>query len=112
MRKKIIIDPNCRHPDVVRHDILTRAYFQSRGLVSFHETEDIDGRTILTIDFRNPLDADAFDHGSARLMDRATLIPTVTTQREMEWHTRPSRKSSPLSTKSVIPIWLPVLNAA
>ena len=60
MREKIIIDPNCRHPDVVRHDILTRAHYQSRGIVSFDETKDIDGRTILTIDFRDPLDADDF----------------------------------------------------
>jgi hypothetical protein len=57
MREKIIIDPGCDHPDVVRHDILTRAHFHSRGLVSFKETADIDGRTIPTIDFRDPLDA-------------------------------------------------------
>ena len=60
MREKIIIDPDCDHPDVVRHDILTRAHYQSHGLVSFDETKDIDGRTILTIDFRDPLDADDF----------------------------------------------------
>ena len=60
MQEKIIIDPNYRNPDVVRRDILTRAHYQSRGLVSFDETEDIDGRTILTIDFRDPLDADDF----------------------------------------------------
>ena len=60
MREKIIIDPDCHHPEVVRRDILTRAHYQSRGLVSFDETQDIDGRTILTIDFRDPLDADDF----------------------------------------------------
>ena len=60
MREEIIIDPDCRHPDVVRHDILTRAHFQTRGLVSFKKEEDIDGRTILTVEFRDPLDADDF----------------------------------------------------
>jgi hypothetical protein len=60
MREKIIIDPDRRNADVVRHDILTRAHYQSRGLVSFHEAADIDGRTILTIDFRDPLDAGHF----------------------------------------------------
>lgn len=60
MREEIIIDPDWRHPDVLRHDILTRAHYQSCGLVSFDETADIDGRTVLMIDFRNPLDADHF----------------------------------------------------
>jgi hypothetical protein len=60
MQEKIIIDPDCDHPDAVRHDILTRAHCQSRGLVNFEEKEDIDGQTVLTIDFRNPLDADHF----------------------------------------------------
>jgi hypothetical protein len=60
MQKKIIIDPDYYYPDVVRHDILTRAHFRSRGLVSFKETADIDGRTILTIDFHDPLDAGHF----------------------------------------------------
>jgi hypothetical protein len=59
MREKIIIDPDCDHRDV-RHDILTRAHFHSRGLVSFKETADIDGRMILTVDFRDPLDAGHF----------------------------------------------------
>ena len=60
MREKIVIDPDFRYRDVVRHDILTRAHFHSSSLVSFKETEDIDGRTILTIDFRDPLDAGHF----------------------------------------------------
>jgi hypothetical protein len=60
MREKIIIDPDCRRPDIVRHDILTRAHCQSHGLVSFDETKDIDGLTVLTIDFCNSLDADHF----------------------------------------------------
>jgi hypothetical protein len=60
MREKIIIDPDRCNPDVVRHDILTRAHFHSRGLVSFKETADIDGRTILTVDFRDPRDAGHF----------------------------------------------------
>jgi hypothetical protein len=60
MREKIIIDPNCRHRDVVRHDILTRAHFQSHGLVRVDETADIDGQTILAVGFRDPLDAGHF----------------------------------------------------
>jgi hypothetical protein len=32
----------------------------TRGLVSFKKEEDIDGRTILTVEFRDPLDADDF----------------------------------------------------
>jgi hypothetical protein len=60
MREKIIIDPDRCNPDVVRHDVLTRAHFHSRSLVSFKEAEDIDGQTVLTVDFRNPLDAGHF----------------------------------------------------
>ena len=60
MREKIIIDLDCDHRDTVRHDILTRAHCWSRGLASFNETKDIDGRTVLRIDFCNSLDADNF----------------------------------------------------
>jgi hypothetical protein len=56
VQEKIIIDPDHR----VRHDILTRSHIHSRGVVSFKETADMDGRTILTIDFRDPLDAGHF----------------------------------------------------
>jgi hypothetical protein len=60
MQEKIIIDPACHRPDVVRHDILTRAHSHSRGLVSFEEKKDMDGRMALMIDFRELLDADHF----------------------------------------------------
>ena len=38
MPEKIIIDPDCHRPDVVRHNILTRAHYHLHGLVSFDET--------------------------------------------------------------------------
>jgi hypothetical protein len=60
MQEKIIIGPDCCNPNVVCHEISRRAHFQSRGLVSLDEMEDIDGRTVLTIDFRDPLDANHF----------------------------------------------------
>ena len=60
MREKIIIDPDCDHPDVVRNDILTQAHFQPCGPVSFHETVDIDDRAILTVEFRDPQDGRSF----------------------------------------------------
>ena len=60
MPEKIIIDPDCHRPDIVRHDILTRAHYHSHRLVSFDETKGSDGRIILTIDFRGSLDTDRF----------------------------------------------------
>ena len=54
----LIIDP--AHADSVRHDMQAFLHFLARGRWTINEGEDFDGRVVLTIDFRDSLDADDF----------------------------------------------------
>ena len=54
----LIIDPV--DANNVRYDVQTFLHFQTRGRWTISESEDFDGRFVLTIDFCDSLDADDF----------------------------------------------------
>jgi hypothetical protein len=57
MRVTIEIDPNSRDDDNLVHTIRLWLHHSARGKWSTSESENINGLTLLTFDFRDSLDA-------------------------------------------------------
>ena len=60
MRETLIIDPSYDRPDLVRRDITTWLKHRTRNRWKITEDEDWDGRTVVTVNFSDSMDAADF----------------------------------------------------
>ena len=60
MRERLIIDPSYNRPDKIRQDVRTWLQRHTRNKWKISEDGDFDGRTVVTVDFIDSMDAADF----------------------------------------------------
>ena len=60
MRERLIIDPSCNRPDIIHQGVCTWLGRHTRDKWKISEDDDFDGRTVVTVDLIDLMDAADF----------------------------------------------------